>query len=276
MSAEVSRSQPKARPGEGILQDILRRKREEVEARRIQTPWAELQAQLSDRPATRGFRQALSFPGSPLKVIAEVKRRSPSAGTLKEGLDAVALARRYAQAGAACISVLTDGPGFGGSLEDLAAVRAAVEVPLLRKDFVVDSYQLLEARAFGADAVLLLANALSPSVLKELLERAAQFNLDALVECHTEAEVEVALSAGANLVGINNRNLSTFEVSLQVSEKLLPLLPSTVRGVAESGVRSLEDATFLRKAGAANLLIGEALVRSEDPGVFLRDLGALP
>jgi len=203
-----------------------------------------------------------------------VKRASPSAGAIRAGLDAVAQARAYAAAGAAAISVLTDGPGFGGSLADLAAVREAVAVPLLRKDFVVDGYQLLEARAHGADAALLIVAALDADTLRRLLAGCRELGLAALVEVHDEAEVDAALAAGASIVGINNRNLKTFVVDLAVSERLLPRLPASVRGVAESGVRTAEDARRLRRAGAANLLVGEALVRAADPGALLREMTA--
>jgi indole-3-glycerol phosphate synthase len=201
-----------------------------------------------------------------------VKRASPSAGAIRAGLDAPAQARAYAAAGAAAISVLTDGPGFGGSLADLAAVRAAVDAPLLRKDFVLDRYQLLEARAHGADAALLIVAALDDGRLRGLLEACGALALGALVEVHDEAEAERALAAGARVVGVNNRNLRTFAVDLAVSERILPTLPGGVKGVAESGVRSAADARRLRAAGAANLLVGEALVRAADPGALLREM----
>jgi indole-3-glycerol phosphate synthase len=255
-----------------FLADILARKRAEVEAARAALPEAELAARARDRAAPRGFEAALSLAGGPVRVVAEVKRASPSAGAIRSGLDAPAQARAYAFAGAAAISVLTDGPGFGGSLADLSAVRAAVDVPLLRKDFVLDRYQLLEARAHGADAALLIVAALDPGTLRRLLADAAGLGLAALVEVHDEGELEAALAAGARIVGVNNRNLRTFEVDLAVSERLLPLLPAGVRGVAESGVRTAGDARRLRRAGAANLLVGEALVRAADPGALLREM----
>jgi indole-3-glycerol phosphate synthase len=257
-----------------FLADILARKRDEVEAARRAVPEAELRARVRERAAPRPFEAALSLRGGPLRVIAEVKRASPSQGAIRAGLDAVDQARAYAAAGAAAISVLTDGPGFGGSLADLAAVRAAVELPLLRKDFVLDRYQLLEARAHGADAALLIVAALEERALRALLEACGELGLAALVEVHDEAEAAAALRAGARLVGVNNRNLSTFAVDLAVSERLLPSLPADVRGVAESGVRGPEDARRLRRAGAANLLVGEALVRAADPGALLRELSA--
>ncbi len=257
-----------------FLSDILARKRDEVEAARRALPEAELRARARDRVAPRAFEAALSFRGGPSRVIAEVKRASPSAGAIRAGLDAVAQARAYAAAGAAAISVLTDGPGFGGSLADLAAVRDAVQVPLLRKDFVLDRYQLIEARAHGADAALLIVAALEEPALRRLVEACAELGLAALVEVHDEREVEAALRVGARLIGVNNRNLGTFAVDLAVSERLLPRLPADVRAVAESGVRTADDARRLRRAGAANLLVGEALVRAVDPGALLREMTA--
>jgi indole-3-glycerol phosphate synthase len=257
-----------------FLADILARKHDEVAASRRAVPEADLRARLRDQAAPRGFEAALSPRGGPCRIVAEVKRASPSAGAIRAGLDAPAQARAYAAAGAAAISVLTDGPGFGGSLADLAAVRAAVDVPLLRKDFVVDAYQLLEARAHGADAALLIVAALDPGALRRLVEACDELGLAALVEVHDAPEVEVALRAGARLVGVNNRDLRTFVVDLATSERLLPSLPAEVRGVAESGVRTAEDARRLRRAGAANLLVGEALVRAADPGALLREMTA--
>jgi len=257
-----------------FLEGILARKRDEVRARREARPERELAAAARDRPPPLDLAGALAARGEPARVIAEVKRASPSAGAIARGLDAVEQARRYAAAGAAAISVLTDGPGFGGSLEDLAAVRAAVATPLLRKDFVVDRYQLVEARAHGADAALLIVAALPPDELGRLLGECQALGLGALVEVHDRAELDVALSAGARVVGVNNRNLHTFAVDLATSEELLPLLPPGVKGVAESGVRTAADARRLRAAGAANLLVGEALVRAADPGALIREMVA--
>jgi indole-3-glycerol phosphate synthase len=256
-----------------FLGDILARKRDEVAERRAALPDGELAARARDAAPLRPFESALSLAGGPLRVIAEVKRASPSIGTIDGALDAPAQARRYAAAGAAAISVLTDGPGFGGSLDDLVAVRAAVDVPLLRKDFVVDRYQLLEARAAGADAALLIVAALAPDALRRLLDEAGELGLAALVEIHDGPELDVALAAGATVIGVNNRNLRTFVVDLAVSESLLPRIPPRVRAVAESGVRTAADARRLRAAGATNLLVGEALVRAPDPGALLREMG---
>ncbi len=255
-----------------FLSDILARKREEVAARRAALAERELRARLPGLPAPRGLAASLSGRGGPVRVVAEVKRASPSAGAIDASLDAAGQARRYAAAGAAAVSVLTDGPGFGGSLADLGEARAAVALPLLRKDFVVDPYQLLETRAAGADAALLIAAALPGGELRRLLEGARALGLDALVEVHDERELEAALEAGADLVGVNNRDLRSFQVDLAVSERLVPLLPEGVKGVAESGLRTAADARRLRAAGAVNLLVGEALVRAADPGALIREM----
>jgi indole-3-glycerol phosphate synthase len=205
------------------------------------------------------------------RVIAEVKRASPSVGSIDARVDAPGLARRYAAAGAAAISVLTDGPGFGGSLEDLSAVRAAVEVPLLRKDFILDRYQLLEARAAGADVVLLIVAALEQGALRRLHDEALALGLEVLVEVHDDAELTRALDVGPRLVGVNNRNLATFAVDLSTSERLVPRIPASVRAVAESGVKTVEDAARLRRAGVTNFLVGEALVRAPSSETLLRE-----
>jgi indole-3-glycerol phosphate synthase len=255
-----------------FLEQILVRKRAEVAERRAALPDRELEARAAEAAPPRAFEAALSPRGGPVRIVAEVKRASPSAGAIDAGLDAPTQARRYAAAGAAAISVLTDGPGFGGSLDDLRAVRAAVDVPLLRKDFVLDRYQLLEARAAGADAALLIVAALEAEALRRLLGACGELGLAALVEVHDPAESEIAVAAGAGIVGVNNRDLRTFAVDLAASERILPALPERVKGVAESGIRTAADARRLRRAGAANLLVGEALVRAADPGRLLAEL----
>ncbi len=255
-----------------FLAEIVARKRSEIEARRRERAEGELAAATADLPPPLSFFGALARSGEPLRLVAEVKRASPSAGAIDPGLDAAAQAVRYERAGAAAISVLTDGPGFGGSLGDLGAVRDAVKVPILRKDFILDRYQMLEARLAGADAVLLIVAALSPEDLARLQAAAAGLGLTALVEVHDEPELEVALGAGVRVVGINNRNLATFTVDLATSERLLPRVPAGVKAVAESGVRTPDDARRLRAAGASNLLVGEALVRAADPGALVRAL----
>ncbi|HET9552997.1 MAG TPA: indole-3-glycerol phosphate synthase TrpC [Anaeromyxobacteraceae bacterium] len=256
------------------LDAILARKREEVAAQQAARPLAELRARLADAPPPRDFAGALSPRGGPARIIAEVKRASPSAGAIAAALDAPAQAARYEAAGAAAVSVLTDGPGFGGSLEDLVAVRARVALPVLRKDFTVDGWQLVEARAAGADAALLIVAALPGDQLRRLHDLCGELGLHALVEVHDAAEAERALAAGARIVGVNNRDLHTFQVDLATSERLVPTFPAGVKGVAESGVRTGADARRLRAAGAPNLLVGEALVRAADPGALLRELCA--
>ncbi|BDG09387.1 indole-3-glycerol phosphate synthase TrpC [Anaeromyxobacter paludicola] len=255
-----------------FLGEILCRKAAEVEERRRKTSERELITRASDLPPPRSLAEALSPRGGPVRVVAEVKRASPSAGEIAAALDAPAQAARYAAGGAAAVSILTDGPGFGGALEDLAGARRQVALPLLRKDFVIDRYQLLEARVAGADAALLIAAALSEDGLAGLVEDCAALQLTPLVEVHDEWEVEAALAAGAQVVGVNNRNLKTMKVDLSVSERLLPMLPETVKAVAESGVRTAEDVRRLRAAGAANFLVGEALVRAADPAALLKEL----
>jgi indole-3-glycerol phosphate synthase len=258
-----------------VLAGILARKRDEVAARRAARPDHELEAAIAGLPSPRrGFAAALSPAFGPTRIVAEVKRASPSLGAIAAGLDAVEQARRYARAGAAAISVLTDGPGFGGSLEDLAQARAAVDVPLLRKDFLVDRYQLLEARLAGADAALLIVAALDPAALRRLHDECDALDLAALVEVHDDAELDTALEAGARIVGVNNRNLATFVVDLSASERLLPRLPPSVKGVAESGVKGPAEVRRLRACGAANFLVGEALVRAADPGKLLAEMVA--
>jgi indole-3-glycerol phosphate synthase len=208
-------------------------------------------------------------------VIAEIKRASPSQGPLRPDLDVVQTARAYEAAGAVAISVLTDGPGFQGSFDDLAAARAAVMLPLLDKDFIVDPRQVQRAHRSGADAILLIVAALDDAALAELMAAATALSLEALVEIHDEAELERALSAGASLVGINNRNLRSFAVDPGTSERLLPRLPSGVVGVSESGIGDAQAAARLFAAGARALLIGEALVRADDPTTLLREIGKM-
>jgi indole-3-glycerol phosphate synthase len=260
-----------------VLDDILVRKREEVRTRRAQADDATLEKRLPAEAKKPGvlFSALQATGASGNAIISEVKRASPSVGTIDAKVDAPELAERYSTAGAAAISVLTDGPGFGGSLEDLRQVRDRVKTPLLRKDFVVDRYQLLEARLHGADAVLLIVAALSPKELRTLHEQAHALGLDVLVEVHDEEELPIALDAGALIVGVNNRNLKTFQVSLETSEKLLPRIPAHVKAVAESGVKGPAEVKRLREGGARNFLIGEALVRAQDPSAFLRELLAV-
>ena len=258
-----------------VLAEILAGKREEVEAAKGAVSPTALRERALARArgeATRGFRRALLETPAP-RVIAELKRRSPSKGEIRPDFDPVGCAKAYADAGAAAISVLTDARWFGGALELLDAVRAAVALPLLRKDFVIDPYQVDEARAHGADAVLLIVRALAAGELRALRERAAELGLDALVEVHDEAEVEVALAAGADLVGVNNRDLATFATDLAVTERLAPRLAAHgVVVVGESGIFTHADVRRLEAAGAHAVLVGESLMREPDVGRALARL----
>lgn len=253
-----------------ILDRIVAYKPAEVAAARAIVGEAELERRIAAMPPPRDFAAALRRPG--VQVIAEVKRASPSAGAIRAGADPAAVARTYAAAGAACISVLTDGPSFGGSLDDLVAVRAAVEVPLLRKDFLIDRYQLLEARAAGADAVLLIAEVLPGGRLGEMLRQAEALGLQALVELYDEDNLPRVLEAGAKLVGINNRDLRSFEVRLERTEQLAPRVPAGVVLVSESGLHGRDDVARVARAGAKAVLVGEALMRAADAGAKLREL----
>jgi len=221
-------------------------------------------------PTPRSLAAALSAPG--LSAIAEVKRRSPSQGTIRPDADAAAIARGYEQAGAAAISVLTDGPHFGGSLADLAAVRDAVACPVLRKDFLVDPIQVLEARTAGADAVLLIVAMLSDRQLRELLASARETGMEALVEIHTAAELDRAVAAGAEIVGVNSRNLADLTIDLARAEALIQQAPADVLRVAESGLYSRADLERMATAGAHAVLVGTSLMSSTDPGAALEAL----
>lgn len=258
-----------------VLAEILAHKREEVAAAKQAVAPEAMRARALARArdeAPRGFRRALGAGPTP-RVVAELKRRSPSKGLIRADFDPVGIAKAYADAGAAAISVLTDERWFGGALALLEAVRAAVALPLLRKDFVVDPYQVDEARAHGADAVLLIVRALPPGALRALRERAEGLGLDALVEVHDEAEVETALAAGADLIGVNNRDLATFATDLAVSERLAPRLAARgVVVVGESGIFTHADVARLEAAGAHAVLVGESLMREPDVGRALARL----
>jgi indole-3-glycerol phosphate synthase len=207
-----------------------------------------------------------------MNVIAEVKRSSPSKGNLAPISDPAALAEKYQEAGAAAVSVLTEQRRFGGSLADLDAVRSRIEIPVLRKDFMVDEYQFLEARAHGADIVLLIVAALSKSQLKDFYDLATELGMASLIEVHTQSELESAMDISPRIVGVNSRNLKTLEVSASVFEELIPAIPSTVIRVAESGISTRADVAQAQKAGATAILVGESLVKSGDPISAMREL----
>ena len=251
-----------------VLSDIVAGVRIDLARRRAETSEADLRAALPDVEPARDPMPALRGPGS--SVIAEVKRRSPSKGDLAEIADPAALAGHYAAGGAAVISVLTEERRFGGSLDDLRAVRAAVAVPVLRKDFVVDPYQVLEARAAGADLVLLIVAALDDDLLRQLYDQAGELGMTVLVEAHDEAEVTRAVELGAELVGVNARDLKSLEVDPDAFGRLAPLVPDDRVLVAESGISSPVDVKRYVAEGARAVLVGEALVKDGDPESAVR------
>ena len=263
----------KREAGAAILQKILAHKRQEVaEAKRVH-PLEDLHARIAAIPPTRGFATALRTRSmEETAIIAEVKKGSPSKGLIRVDFDPVDIARGYERCGATCLSVLTDREFFMGELSFLPAIAEAVRLPLLRKDFIVDAYQLYEARAFRADAVLLIAAALEDGELAELAGKARGLGLDVLLEVHDEEELERALRLPVDLLGINNRNLSTFVTDLAVTERLLPRIPRERLAVSESGIETRADIRRLAAAGAGAFLIGESLMRAEDFGAKLQSL----
>jgi len=253
-----------------LLGAIVAATRTRVAAAAGHVPARDLESAIERAAPTRGFAASLSRAG--IRVIAECKRRSPSRGILRGDYDPVAIARGYAGAGAAAISVLTEPTFFDGSLAHLSAVRAVVDVPLLRKDFIVDRYQLLEARAAGADAILLIVAALDDVTLATLSREARALALDVLVEVHDEAELERAVRAGADLIGVNNRNLRTLAVDVEASFRLGPKIPAGTVAVAESGLKTAADLAALAQVGYGAFLIGERFMTTPDPGAALAAL----
>jgi indole-3-glycerol phosphate synthase len=268
-----------------ILDEILAHKRSEVAERRVRRPLEELERAIARSPleacgagphrraiAPCSFSNALRQPG--VSVIAELKRKSPSAGELRPGASAAEIATLYMENGAAALSVLTDQRYFGGTDDDLVQARAASGLPVLRKDFVVDPYQVYEARAIGADALLLIVRALTDADLRTLLELTRSLGMNALVETHSEGEVLRALEAGARVIGVNNRDLDTLATDVSLAPRLRPLVPRECVFVAESGVSTPEQIAMLLDVGADAALVGESLLRSNDPGEQLRRLVA--
>jgi indole-3-glycerol phosphate synthase len=251
-----------------ILDRIVETKWQEIAVAKARVSECELESKLALAPPLRDFRAALDRPGE-IRIIAEVKKASPSAGVIRADFDPVRIATTYADHGAACISVLTDEEYFQGKLDYLTAIRAAVSTPLLRKEFILDRYQLVEARLAGADAVLLIAEILPDARLKELHSQAQELGLQVLVELHDAVELPRVLDCGAVLVGINNRDLRTFQTRLEHTLELLPKIPSNILVVSESGIRARTDLDRLRSAGAKAVLVGESLMRSADIGAAL-------
>jgi indole-3-glycerol phosphate synthase len=254
-----------------ILDDILAEKRHAICTARSRTPSAELEARACAMPPAKDFGRALHATGG-IACIAEFKRRSPSKGWIHRDADVAGVAAAYQRGGASAISVLTDTPFFGGALEDLCRARATTDLPILRKDFIIDPYQVAEARAAGADALLLIVAVLGERDLRELLAEARAFGMEALVEAHDAGEVVRAISAGARVIGVNNRDLRTFRVEMDLAVSMRSLVPRECVMVAESGIRTAGDVERLRKAGIEAVLVGEALMRSPDPEAALRDL----
>ncbi|TLS53104.1 indole-3-glycerol phosphate synthase TrpC [Paenibacillus antri] len=248
-----------------FLDKIVAVKKQEVERLKSSTSVAELERNIAAMPATLGFRSALvERANRPMGLIAEVKKASPSKGLIRPDFDPVAIAEAYERAGADCLSVLTDEPHFQGANSYLTAVRAAVGLPLLRKDFTIDPIHIYEARAIGADAILLIAAILSKEELRSFLSEAAGLGLDAIVEVHDREELDVALELGADLVGINNRNLKTFATDLAVTEELLRTIPKDRFVISESGLSKPEDVARVSAAGARAVLVGEHFMRQPD------------
>jgi indole-3-glycerol phosphate synthase len=250
------------------LEKILLEKRREVEERKKRFPLVHTDKNAYRKPGR--FIEAMGKPG--LSIIAEFKRKSPSAGFIREEADAASVVSAYEQSGADAVSVLTDFRFFGGSLNDLRRVRQTVRIPVLRKEFIIDEYQVYESALSGADAVLLIVRLLDDSALKRFIVLSAQLGMDALVEAHDVRELETALEAGASVVGVNNRNLDTLHVDIQTSLDLVRFIPEDRVKISESGIQSSEEAGFLERAGFDAILVGEALMRNGDPGNTLRGL----
>lgn len=261
--------------GNSVLHKIIRETKLEVARRCARVPERDLRCRIRDAPSPRPFARALRDAG--FALIAEFKRASPSKGAIYDDADPVAIAHAYEAAGAHALSVLTNGPFFRGADADLIAVRGTSALPVLRKDFVVNPYQLYEARALGADAVLLIVAALDVSELRDLIGVAESIGLSALVETHTLAEIECAVGAGARLLGINNRNLHTFETSVQTTVTLLKHVPRDVTVISESGIRTGADVELLRQSGVQGILVGESLMRAakESPEALRRQTANL-
>jgi indole-3-glycerol phosphate synthase len=253
-----------------MIEQLIAAAREGVEARRGQTPQADLESRLPGRGHDRPFSEALVRPG--LSLIAEFKRRSPSAGEIAAGVSVAAQVGAYERGGAAALSVLTDERHFGGSLDDLRAARAACDLPILRKDFIVEPYQLYEAAVNGADAVLLIVRALADGELRRLYEEARGLDLDCLVEVHEVGELERALELDADVIGINNRNLDEGTVDVSTTYELMPDVPAGKTVVAESGISARSELEELERVGVDAVLIGAALMRAADPEALARDL----
>lgn len=259
-----------------VLQKIIARKSEEIRERQGIKSLSDLELTLKEQSPVRGFTAAMEqqIQAGGAAVIAEVKKASPSKGIIREIFEPAKIAAQYQSGGATCLSVLTDRDFFQGSEAYLQAARGACDLPVLRKDFTIDAYQIAEARSIGADAILLIVAALDESKLLELASAAKHYGLDVLVEVHDHRELEIALKLDTPLLGINNRNLRNFETSLETTLKLLPLIPADKRVITESAIHTRQDVIKMREAGVPGFLVGEAFMRAEDPGVALAELFA--
>ena len=254
-----------------VLNQIVAYKRDEVAARKKPLSQGDMEAALRRQSQPRGFARALISADGPA-LIAEIKKASPSKGLIRADFDPPSLARAYAEGGAACLSVLTDAPSFQGHEDDLIAARAACSLPVLRKDFMVDEWQIAESRLIGADAILIIMAAVDDALASDLNDAAEAFNIDALVEVHDEAEMTRALRLGFKFIGVNNRSLATFETDLSVTERLAALAPKDVLLVSESGIFTHAEIERLRSAGASAFLVGESLMRQDDVTAATRSL----
>lgn len=254
-----------------ILDTIIAHKQKELEIEQQQVPLAVLESKLANLPPTKNFQGAITQSGN-INLIAEVKKKSPSKGIIREDFDPIQIAETYAENGAAAISVLTDVQFFDGSLKYLSSIRKRVDVPLLRKDFTIDPYHIYQARVAGADAILLIVAVLTSEQLREFMDIAASLSLASLVEVHTEAELEIALDANAEIIGINNRDLRTFHTDLATTFRLRESIPAEKVVVSESGIYTRAGVESLHEAGVNAILVGESLMRSSDIGEQVRKL----
>jgi indole-3-glycerol phosphate synthase len=256
-----------------ILKQIIAYKEEEVAARKAKISWSELNDAMKRQTPPRGFADAIRANKDRRALIAEIKKASPSKGLIRADFDPASLARAYTEGGATCLSVLTDGPSFQGAEEHLVAARAATTLPVLRKDFIVDPWQVWESRAMGADAVLIVVAAFEGGIFDDIADAASICGMDYLIEVHDERELDIALEGSTQgMIGINNRSLKTFKTDLTVTEKLATRVPRTRLLVSESGISTSADITRLRRTGARAFLVGESLMRQEDVAAATRSL----